>query len=72
LCRSSVGLGGAASSGSSAQAVTDALFIDADTIVAFGSIPGEVSGTIGTTPDGRVICATHPTTTAQCCREEAE
>jgi hypothetical protein len=42
----------AASSGSSAQAIADALLIDAGTSVAFGSVPGAVSGAmdVGTTP----------------------
>ena len=46
----------AASSGSSAQAIADALLIDAGTSVAFGSVPGAVSGAmdVGTTPDGRL------------------
>ena len=34
----------AASSGSSAQAIADALLIDAGTSVAFGSVPGTVMG----------------------------
>jgi hypothetical protein len=44
----------AAASGSSAQAAADALLIDTDTVVAFGSISGEASGTldVGTTPEG--------------------
>jgi hypothetical protein len=46
----------AASRGSSAQAIADALLIDAGTSVAFGSVPGAVSGAmdVGTTPDGRL------------------
>ncbi len=44
----------AAASGSSAQAAADALLINTDTVVAFGSISGEASGTldVGTTPEG--------------------
>ena len=46
----------ASSSGSSAQAVADALLIDAGTNVAFAIVPGAVIGAmdVGTTPDRRL------------------